>query len=107
MVSLNDLKVNKGHFESQAIVSYIIVKYRNCAFNDENGILKENVISVTSNDLEVKGHFESQAIVPYIVVKYRNSVFNDENGIFKENDLMVTSNDPRGQSNSSLHCSQV
>ena len=63
MVSLNDLEVNKGHFESQAIVSYIIVKYRNSVFNDENGILKENDLTVTSNDLEVKGNFESQAIV--------------------------------------------
>ena len=29
MVCLNDLEVNKGHFESQPIVAYIIVKYRN------------------------------------------------------------------------------
>ena len=50
MVSLNDLEVNKGHFESQAIVSYIIIKYNNSVFNDENGILKENDLSVTSND---------------------------------------------------------
>ena len=51
MASLNDLEVNKGHFESQAIVSYIIVNYRNSVFNDENGILKENDLMVTSNDL--------------------------------------------------------
>ena len=51
MVSLNDLEVNKGQFESQAIVAYIIVKYRNSVFNDENGILKENKLMVTSNDL--------------------------------------------------------
>ena len=50
MVSLNDLEVNKGHFESQAIVAYIIVKYRNSVFNDENGILKENDLMVTSNN---------------------------------------------------------
>ena len=62
MVSLNDLEV-KGHFESQAMDAYIIFKYRNSIFNDENGILKENDLTVTSNDLEVKGHFESQAIV--------------------------------------------
>ena len=41
----------KGHFESQAIAAYIIVKYRNSIFNDENGILKENDLMVTSNDL--------------------------------------------------------
>ena len=51
MVSLNDLEVNKGQFESQAIVAYIIVKYSNSVFNDENGILKENDLMVTSNDL--------------------------------------------------------
>ena len=87
MVSLNDLEVNKGHFESQAIVAYIIVKYRNSVFNDENGILKENDLTVTSNDLEVEGHFESQAMDAYIIFKYRNSIFNHENGILKENDL--------------------
>ena len=38
MVSLNDLEVNKGHFESQAIVAYIRDKYRNSVFNDENDI---------------------------------------------------------------------
>ena len=48
MVSLNDLEANKGHFESQTIVSY---KYRNSVFNDENGILKENDLTVTANDL--------------------------------------------------------
>ena len=51
MVSLNDLEVNKGQLESQAIVAYIIVKYRNSVFNDENGILKVNYLMVTSNDL--------------------------------------------------------
>ena len=50
--SLNDLEVNRGHFESQAIVAYIIVKYRNSVFNDENGILKEKDLTVTSNDLQ-------------------------------------------------------
>ena len=58
---MNDLEVNKGHFESQAIVAYIIVKYSNSVFNDENAVLKENVLTVTSNNLQ--GHFESQAIV--------------------------------------------
>ena len=52
MVSLNDLEVNKGHIESQVIVAFIIVKYRNSVFNDENGILKENDLTVTSNDLQ-------------------------------------------------------
>ena len=52
MVSLNDLEVNKGHFENQAIVAYIIVKYRNSVCNDENGILKENDPTVTSYDLQ-------------------------------------------------------
>ena len=51
MVSLNDLEVNKGYFERQAIVAYIIVKYKNSVFNDENSILKENDLMVTSNDL--------------------------------------------------------
>ena len=97
MVSLNDLEVNKGHFESQAIVSYIIAKYRNSVFNDDNGILKENNLAVTSNYLKVKGNFKSQAMDAYIIVKYRSSIFNDENGILKENDLTVTSNGLRGQ----------
>ena len=44
-------QVHKGHFESQAIVTYIR-KYRNSVFNDENGILKENDLMVTSNDLQ-------------------------------------------------------
>ena len=47
MVSLKDLEVNKGHFESQAIVAYIIVKYNNSVFNDENGVFKENDHTVT------------------------------------------------------------
>ena len=57
------------------------VKYTNSISNDENGILKENDLTVTSNDLKAKGHYESQAIVAYIIVKYRNSISNDENGI--------------------------
>ena len=52
MVSLNELEVNKGHFESQAIIANIIVKYRNRVFNDENGILKVNDLTVISNDLQ-------------------------------------------------------
>ena len=32
----------------KAIVAYIIVKYRNSIFNDENHILKENDLMVTS-----------------------------------------------------------
>ena len=54
MASLNDLEVNKGHFESQAIVAYIIVKYRNSISNDENSVLKINDLPMTSNDL--RGH---------------------------------------------------
>ena len=93
MVSLNELEVNKGHFESQAMVAYIIVKYRSSVFNYENGILKENDLTVTSPQMTSK----VKAIVAYIIVKYRNSVFNDENGILKENNLTVTSNDLQGQ----------
>ena len=37
--------------EVKAIVAYIIVKYRISVFNDENDILKENDLMVTSNDL--------------------------------------------------------
>ena len=37
--------------EVKAIVAYIVVKYRNSVFNDENGIVKENYFTVTSNDL--------------------------------------------------------
>ena len=48
-VTSNDLQ---GHFETQAIVAYIIVKYSNSVFNDENGVLKENDLTVTSNDLQ-------------------------------------------------------
>ena len=65
MVSLNDLKVNKGHFESQAIVAYIIVKYRNSVFNDENGILKENDLTVTSNDLRGQRSFNRMIFFLY------------------------------------------
>ena len=39
---MNDLEVNKGHFERQSIVAYIIVEYRNSISNDENSILKIN-----------------------------------------------------------------
>ena len=56
MVSLNDLEVNKDHFESQPIVAYIIGKYRNSISNDENSVLKINDLTVTSRgffDLKV------------------------------------------------------
>ena len=38
--------------EVKEIVAYIIVKYRNSVFNDENGILKETDLTVTTNDLQ-------------------------------------------------------
>ena len=42
----------KGHFESQAISAYIIVKYINNISNDGNGVSKVNDLKVTSNDLQ-------------------------------------------------------
>ena len=38
--------------EAKTIVAYTVVKYRNSVFNDENGILKEIDLMVTSNDLQ-------------------------------------------------------
>ena len=45
----------KGHFKSQAIFTYIIVKYINSISNDKNSVLKINDLNVTSNDHQ--GHW--------------------------------------------------